>query len=112
MRAEDVPAADLVAFEALWGMVPRPGETLEARARRGQSRIAHLLETDPGVAWVAEADGRVVGAALALMREGLSGLSLFVVEPAWQGAGIGRDPLDDAMGYGDGGRGALILSAT
>jgi len=112
MRAEDVPAADLVAFEALWGMVPRPGETLEARARRGQSRIAHLRATDPGGAWVAEADGRVVGAALALVREGLWGLSLFVVEPAWQGEGIGRDLLDAALGYADGARGALILSST
>jgi GNAT superfamily N-acetyltransferase len=112
MRAEDVPAADLVAFEALWGMVPRPGETLEARARRGQSRIAHLLATDPGGAWVAEADGRVVGAALALVREALWGLSLFVVEPSHQGAGVGRALLDAALGYADGARGALILSST
>ena len=112
MRADDVAAADLVAFEALWGMVPRPGETLEARARRGQSRIAHLLETDPGGAWVAESGGRVVGTALALVRDALWGLSLFAVEPVLQGNGVGRQLLDAALGYADGARGALILSST
>src|SRR5436853_2505021 len=102
MRREDVPSADLVAYEALWQAVPQPGETSEARAARGQSRVAHLLETDPGGAWVAIDCERVVGVALALVREGLWGLSLLAVEPPLQGTGIGRRLLDAALGYADG----------
>src|SRR3954453_4305386 len=108
MRCEDVPAADLVSFDALFQSMPRAGETLDQRADRGRSRIAHLLETDPGGAWVAEsADGRVVGVALALVREGIWGLSLFAVEPALQGQGVGRALLDAALGYADSARGAI-----
>jgi len=113
MRTADVAAADLVAYDALQGAVPQLGESSDHRARRGQSRVAHLLETDPEGAWVAQnADGRVVGVALALLREGLWGLSLFAVEPALQGNGIGRRLLDSALGYADGARGAIILSST
>src|SRR3954468_101174 len=113
MESADVAAADLVAYDALYGALPNVGETYEQRARRGQSRIAHLLGTDPGGAWVAEGErGRVVGVALALVREGLWGLSLFAVEPALQGNGVGRRLLDAALGYADGSRGAIILSST
>ena len=113
MHPAHVAAADLVAFDALQGALPQLGETFEQRARRGQSRVAHLLETDPGGAWVAEsAEGRVVGVALALLREGLWGLSLLAVEPALQGNGIGRRLLDAALSYADGARGAIILSST
>jgi GNAT superfamily N-acetyltransferase len=113
MRGEDVPAADLVAFDALWQSMPRPGETTDQRARRGRSRVGHLLRTDPGGAWVAESsDGRVVGVAMALLRDGLWGLSLLAVEPGLQNNGIGRRLLDAALGYADGARGAIILSST
>jgi GNAT superfamily N-acetyltransferase len=112
LRREDVPSADLVAYEALWRSVPQRGESSDARAARGQSRVAHLLETDPGGAWVAEAEGRVVGVALALVREGLWGLSLLAVEPPRQDAGIGRRLLDAALGYAGDARGAIILSST
>src|SRR3954452_19245750 len=112
MRSEDVPSADLVAYEALWQSVPQRGESSDARAARGQSRVAHLLETDPGGPWVAEAGGRVVGVALALVREGLWGLSLLAVEPPRQDQGIGRRLLDAALAYANGARGAIILSST
>jgi GNAT superfamily N-acetyltransferase len=113
MGPGDVTAADLVAFDALRGAAPEFGESYEARAQRGRSRVAHLLETDPGGAWVAEdAGGRVVGLALALVREGLWGLSLYAVEPALQGNGVGRRLLEPALGYADGARGAMIVSST
>jgi GNAT superfamily N-acetyltransferase len=113
MRARDVAAADLVAFDALHGAAPRPGESFEQRALRGQSRIGHLQATDPDGAWVAEnADGRVVGLSLAIVRDGLWGLSLFAVEPALQGNGVGRCLLEAALGYAGGCRGAIILSST
>jgi ribosomal protein S18 acetylase RimI-like enzyme len=112
MLPSDVAGADLVAFDALQGALPLGGENFEQRARRGRSRIGHLLETDPGGAWVAEsAEGRVVGLSLALLREGLWGLSLFAVEPALQGNGLGRRLLDAALDYADGSRGAIILSS-
>jgi len=115
MEPEDVAGADLVAFDALSGAMPHAGESGEARAHRGRSRIAHLLGTDPGGAWVAEAVGeraRVVGVGLALVREGLWGLSLLAVDPALQGSGLGRQLLDAALAYADGSRGAIILSST
>ena len=113
MLPGDVAAADLVSFDALHSLMPHLGETLEERARRGRSRIAHLLETDPGGAWVAEnGDGRVVGTALALVRDDLWGLSLFAVEPRLQGHGVGRRLLDAALGYANGATGAIILSST
>jgi len=113
MLAADVAAADLVAFDALHAAMPHAEESLDERAARGRSRIAHLLETDPGGAWVAEAaDGRVVGLALALVREGLWGLSLFAVEPALQGNGVGRELLEASLECAEGARGAIILSST
>ena len=60
------------------------------RAARQHARIRHLLSTDPGGAWVAEHDGRVAGVALALIREGVWGFSLFAVAEALQGRGVGR----------------------
>src|SRR5947208_1880016 len=113
MQPADVASAYLVAFDALHSAVPSPGESFEQRAERGESRIAHLLATDPGGAWVAEGeDGRVVGVALALVREGVWGLSLFGVDPRLQGGGIGRALLDEALAYANGSHGALILSST
>ena len=113
MSPGDVAGADLVAFEALQSAMPYAGESVGQRARRGQSRIAHLLGTDPGGAWVAEGEReRVVGLALALVRDGLWGLSLLAVEPGLQGNGVGRRLLDAALGYADGTRGAIIISST
>jgi ribosomal protein S18 acetylase RimI-like enzyme len=113
LRADDVPAADLVAYETLPGALPVIGESSEQRQRRGHSRLGHLLDTDPDGAWVAESDeGRIVGIATALLRDGIWGLSLFAVRPDLQGRGIGRALLDAALGYADGARGALILSSS
>ncbi|MEA2303907.1 MAG: hypothetical protein QOH43_1187 [Solirubrobacteraceae bacterium] len=113
LRAEDVPAADVVAWSALHGGVPpdlRPDE--EVRAPRGRARMAHLLATDPGGAWVAEAaDGEIVGVALALIREGVWGLSLLGVRPHRHGQGIGTRLFTPALDYADGARGAIILSS-
>jgi GNAT superfamily N-acetyltransferase len=99
-----------VAWRALREFVPRRPVSEAERARLGQARIAHVLRTDPGGAWVAEADGEVVGIALALMREGIWGLSLFAVAPERQGEGIGRRLLDASLAYGDDARGRIILA--
>jgi hypothetical protein len=77
---------------------------------RGVRRVAHLLGTDPGGAWVAAAGEAIVGTALGLVREGIWGLSLFAVEEEHRGQGIGRELLEACFGHGAGARGHVILS--
>jgi GNAT superfamily N-acetyltransferase len=113
MRPEDVDAADAVGWAALRVHIPpewTPDDP-EVRRRRGVARHAWLLGTDPGGAWVAEAEGQLVGVALALVREGVWGLSLLAVEPDHQSQGIGRRLLEAALAYGKGTRGGIILSS-
>lgn len=113
LRFEDVEAADRVAFrslEHLWPVEHRPDEAV--RAPRGQARVRHLLQTDPGGCWVAEQDGEVVGTALALIREGIWAFSLFGVDPDRQRTGIGRALFAPALAYGDGCPGAIIVSSS
>jgi GNAT superfamily N-acetyltransferase len=109
MAPDDVAAAEAVARSVLF-RGERP-ETDPAPVQRGRARIAHLQRTDPGGAWVAVSGGEVVGVALALVREGLWGLSLFAVAPAHQSRGIGRALLEAAFGHGADARGHLILSS-
>lgn len=90
---------------------PEPPPTDDDRAA-GRRRILHLIETDPGGAFVTTGDdGEVSGLALALVREGVWGLSLLVVDPAAQSRGTGRALLDAALGYAEGTRGQIILSS-
>jgi GNAT superfamily N-acetyltransferase len=102
MSSEDVVAVhelSVAAFEDLGRRLhedPHPPPELESSL----VRINHLIDTDPSGAWVAEDDGRVVGAALALVREGLWGLSLLVVDPARQSEGIGRALLARSLEHG------------
>ncbi|MGH9000163.1 MAG: GNAT family N-acetyltransferase [Acidimicrobiia bacterium] len=106
------------AYSVMVAAFSELGERLGLRAEpwpppaTGRLRIEHLAGTDPGGAWMAvDGDGGAVGCALALMREGLWGLSLLVVRPDDQSRGIGRGLLDRAWSYGDGARGAVILSS-
>jgi GNAT superfamily N-acetyltransferase len=109
MRLDDVTAADAVAREVLFW--PLAGEDEEARLLRSLPRIRHLCETDPGGAWVAECGGEIVGVALALLREGIWGLSLLGVVGAHQGRGIGGELLRAAYSYGEAARGHMVLSS-
>jgi GNAT superfamily N-acetyltransferase len=74
-------------------------------------RLRRLLATDPGGAWVAEHGGIVLGASLSLVRERVWALSLFVVDPDAQSAGIGRALLDRAWSYGERAEGHVILAS-
>jgi GNAT superfamily N-acetyltransferase len=88
-----------------------PDEDHAAFERFG-ARTAHLMTTDPGGSWVAERDGEITGIAMALVREGVWGLSLFAVAADLQGQGVGRALLDAALHHGEvaGAHGWIIMS--
>jgi GNAT superfamily N-acetyltransferase len=104
----DVSVVTFTDLEARFHEPPSPPPPPDAPL----TRYFHLIETDPGGAWVAEEDGQVIGAALAIDRDGVWGLSLLVVLPDHQSSGIGRALLERAREYADGGRrGAIILAS-
>jgi GNAT superfamily N-acetyltransferase len=108
---EGVHTAMVRAFaehDARRGVAPEPEPPLEQSA----PRIRHLLASDPGGAWVAEHDDQIAGAALALLRDGLWGLSLLAVAPEAQSDGIGSALLARAHAYGAGARGHVILASS
>jgi GNAT superfamily N-acetyltransferase len=107
MTPADVSAAEAVARTVLF---TAGGPDDAARIERARRRVAHLQRTDPGGAWVAEHRGEIAGVALALVRDGIWGFSLFAVAPALQGRGVGRRLLDASFAYGRDARGHLILS--
>jgi predicted N-acetyltransferase YhbS len=72
-------------------------------------RVRHFLAHDPDLQWVAVQDGRFVGVAMASLRDGLWGLSLLVVRPDTQSAGVGRRLIDAALGDHTG-RGVICAS--
>ncbi len=109
MTPADVAAAEAMARAVLWE--GHAGAEDAETVARGVRRVAHLQRTDPGGAWVAEAEGALVGMALALVREGIWGLSLFAVARDHQSRGIGRELLEAAFGHGADARGHLILSS-
>ena len=115
MREADLAAVHEVNVRAFDDLDRRRGTAYPGPAPDPEvalRRLRRLLGSDPGGAWVAERDGVIAGAALALLREGLWGLSLLVVDPGVQGEGAGRELLARAHAYGDGARGHVILSST
>jgi GNAT superfamily N-acetyltransferase len=112
MRDDDVEAVSDLSVRAFEEYARRRGEPVLPRPADAAAhvRLRHLLATDPGGCWVAD-DGTVAGAGLALVREGIWGLSLLVVDPAVQSAGIGRALLERTLAYGNGARGGIILAS-
>jgi GNAT superfamily N-acetyltransferase len=104
-------AASQAAFEARGERWPTTSEPAELRWGRGIQRIRHLLARDPDGAWVADDRGAIRGVSMALVREGVWGLSLLAVEPASQGEGIGRRLFERALATAEGTRGQIILSS-
>jgi GNAT superfamily N-acetyltransferase len=113
MRVEDVPAVHETATAAF--------HHLEAQLRQPPHpppdpemvyiRHAHLVRTDPEGAWVAEDERGIAGCALAIRREDVWGLSLLIVRPDVQSAGVGTALLNRANEYAAGARGRIILSS-
>jgi GNAT superfamily N-acetyltransferase len=113
LQAADVDAVLDISVEAFHDLSRRFSEPPEPPGPivAGRVRVHHLLATDPGGAWVAERGGRVVGCSLALVREGVWGLSLLVVSPEAQSSGIGRELLARAREHGDDARGWIVLAS-
>ena len=113
MRPDEAPEVhdlSVLTFEALdvsRGVQPppRPDPVF------AHPRYRHLATTDPDGAWVAEEDGTIVGAALALRREDVWALSLLVVRPDQQSSGIGGALLARAHAYAEGARGRIIMAS-
>ena len=113
MTTDDAPAVAQLTFECFAELDARFGRppTWGADLTTTYPRFRHLATTDPDGSWVAEQDGELRGAALALVREGLWGLSLLVVSPAHQSGGIGRSLLQNTLDYGRDAAAGLILAS-
>jgi GNAT superfamily N-acetyltransferase len=113
MQPSDVDAVFHVSVAAFRDLARRFGEEPEPDPPlwHARTRVGWLLGTDPGGAWVAERRGDIVGAALGIVREGVWGLSLLVVRPEAQSAGVGRQLLDRAFAYGSDARGWIVLAS-
>jgi GNAT superfamily N-acetyltransferase len=114
MREDDVRGAYelmVAAFADLERRMHEPSSP-PGDPEPGYVRLRRVLATDPGGCWVAEEAGDgLSGVAMALLREGLWGLSLLVVRPALQSSGIGSALLGRTLAYGDGARGGVILAS-
>ncbi len=111
MTNADVAGVMRVQQDALLADASMPAEPTDRTLGRMVARVEHLLATDPEGAWVATHDGAVIGVAMALVREGLWGLSLLAVAPERQAQGIGRRLLDATSECAAGTRGRMILSS-
>ena len=111
MRLDDALGVHELCARVLFS--PQPGIDEDLGRARSLARIEHLVTTDPGGCWVAEHEGAVAGVAMALVREGIWGFSLYAVDDTLQGRGVGRRLLDASLAYGEerGADGWLILSS-
>ncbi len=114
MKPEDAEAVYHTASNALFES-PEGEEMLRRRTpeevKNRIERHKHILRYDPAGAWVAEDDGRVSGVAISLVRERVWVLSLFAVDAAHRGTGLGKHLLERALGYAEGCDGAMIASS-
>jgi GNAT superfamily N-acetyltransferase len=113
LEPRDVDAVHHISNAAFEDLARRFGEPPEPFGPIAASRVRvrRLMVTDPGGAWAAERGGEVVGCSLALVRDGVWGLSLLVVRPDAQSTGVGRELLARAWDYGAGARGWIVLAS-
>lgn len=115
MRPEDVEATYQAASVALYES-PEDRGRLDNRSddeiSRRKERYKHFLKHDPGGAWVADDEGKIAGAAVALVREKLWILSLFAVDKDYRNTGLGKELLERALGYAAGTDAAVIASSS
>lgn len=82
------------------GMMPISGghdpQVIQDLWARRQSLFEHLARTSDSF-WVAEQDGKVIGFARSILRDGVRQLTEFFVLPEHQSVGIGRELLTRAF---------------
>lgn len=110
LRAEDLPAAERITAHAYHLVdqtltarsLPVPALRSPERGTGWIARTTHLLATDPGGCWAAEASGELVGVVVSFRRELMWLLASYAVDPSAQGQGVGRQLLERALNYGSG----------
>ena len=95
-------------FDRRHGREPEPPPPDPGAAEK---RFAAFVRHDPEGSWVAEDEQGLAGCALATKREGIWGLSLLVVRPGAQSAGIGSTLLRHAHDYAHDAVGRIILAS-
>lgn len=119
MRPDDAADVERLTADAFHDLAirTRPAGTPEPPPRSPQrsqawlTRLEHLVAHDPSGCWVAEEREVLLGAAAALRRETLWGLSTLAVRPGIQSRGIGRALLDAALSYSEGCVRGIICSS-
>jgi GNAT superfamily N-acetyltransferase len=94
-------------FDRRRGRAPEPRPDPDAAVKRFVAFVRH----DPEGSWVAEDERGLAGCALAVKREGIWGLSLLVVRPDLQSAGIGSGLLRRAHDYAHDAAGRIVLAS-
>ncbi|MDX6296416.1 MAG: hypothetical protein QOI51_273 [Nocardioidaceae bacterium] len=119
MTYDDAPAVERLTATAFYQLSlttnpanwPPPQLRSGERASRWAERLRHLLEHDAPGCWVVEQEGAVVGCSVALLREGMWGLSSLAVHPDMQGRGLGRQLLEAALTHGPWSAGLICSSS-
>jgi ribosomal protein S18 acetylase RimI-like enzyme len=109
MREDDVPVTSYVRKNALEWLGRSQGREPAAWVPNVWPYFAHMVRTDPGGSWVAEAGGLTVGYAQAFVRGDIWFLAQLFVQPEMHSAGIGQELLRRSHAYGVE-RGARVFS--
>jgi GNAT superfamily N-acetyltransferase len=112
MTLDDARAAldlSVVTFNDL--LVRRGEEPEPPPPESALPRYTAFVRNDPEGSWVAEDEQGLAGCALAVKREGIWGLSLLIVRPGAQSAGVGSELLRRAHAYASDATGRIILSS-
>jgi GNAT superfamily N-acetyltransferase len=110
MTVDDLPEAERVTavgfheldtrmFRRSW---PDPQLRPPERGANWIARTEHLVGTDPGGCWVAQADSGMLGIVVSFVREKMWLLASYAVVPDAQGHGLGRALLAPALEHGRG----------
>jgi GNAT superfamily N-acetyltransferase len=109
MTEADLNVAAYIGREAMDGLARSQGGDVSPWIPSQPTVFRHILETDPGGAWIAELNGVAVGYSMALVRGDIWFLSQLFVQPDQHGHDIGAVLLRRAQQYGHD-RGARVFS--
>lgn len=104
-----IDAADAARVDA--GLHPPRLPPDEAQVAATRAAHARFVERDGPGAWVAVADGRVVGVAESVRRGTFWGLAMLFVHPDFQSRGVGNRLLESALGHAAGATQRMIQSS-